>query len=410
MAQENENIIKPVFLDADKCNGCVSCMKRCPTEAIRVRNGKATIMYERCVGCGECVRVCPTRAKVEYYDKFETINSYKYKVALPCPSIYGQFNNLKDTNYILNGLKKIGFDDVVEVALGAEIISKVTREYIKNADVPKPIISSACPAIVNLILLRYEHLVEYLSPFLQPEEVAANLAREKAIRETGLASKDIGIFIISPCAANVLELKRTYDNNNIDGVLSFKELYFSLLSEMNKLENLEDLAQSGRLGISWGSTTGECVGIGTDNYLSADGIENVIGVLNEMEHEKLSKLDFIELNTCISGCVGGSLNIENPFLARTRLRILRNTMHIHDVTISQDIKKYMRSEPYQPKNVFKLSEDRLEAMRKVIQAKEIYNKLPQLDCGACGAPCCMALAEDIVNGLNVKCKYQKENV
>ena len=177
--------IKPVYLDADKCNGCVSCMKRCPTEAIRVRDGKATVRYERCVGCGECVKVCLTHAKKESCDSFDMLKNFEYTVALACPSIYGQFNHLDNLDYVLNGLLKLGFDDVFDVGYYSRFVSAATRRYIKDTDA-KPIISSACPAVRNLILMRYAHLLDHLSPLKQPEEVAAEAAVEAAVKKTGL--------------------------------------------------------------------------------------------------------------------------------------------------------------------------------------------------------------------------------
>lgn len=148
------------------------------------------------------------------------------------------------------------------------------------------------------------------------------------------------------------------------------------------------------------------MGLASDNYLSADGIENVIGVLNDMEHDKLSGLDFIELNACSSGCVGGSLNVENPFLACTRLRKLQSHL---DGTAAEpdDIAPFTVSRPYESVNVFKLDENRIEAMKKMIAVQEIYAHLPGINCGSCGAPNCMALAEDIVRGLKVSCKYKE---
>ena len=116
-----------VTLERDKCMGCINCMKRCPTEAIRVRDGKAHIIEERCIDCGECIRICHHHAKRSVYDEFEIINNYKYKIALPAPSLYGQFNNLPDIAYVLTGLKMIGFDDVYEVSRSAEVISDLTR-------------------------------------------------------------------------------------------------------------------------------------------------------------------------------------------------------------------------------------------------------------------------------------------
>ena len=80
-----------VTLDESKCRGCTNCIKRCPTEAIRVRDGKAKIIKVRCIDCGECIRVCPYHAKRAVTDSFDELEKYKYNVALPAPALYGQF-------------------------------------------------------------------------------------------------------------------------------------------------------------------------------------------------------------------------------------------------------------------------------------------------------------------------------
>ena len=400
---------KPVYLDTDKCNGCVNCMKRCPTEAIRVRDGKAQITYERCIGCGECVRHCPTHAKKEFFDTLDCIKKYKYKVAVPSPSIYGQFNNLTDTDYLLTAIKKLGFDDVVEAAVGAEFVSAATAEYIKTCHSShKPVISSACPAVVNLILMRYEHLIDNLSPMQQPEEVTANMARAKAQMETGLAPEEIGVFVITQCAANVMSLKNSV-NAKVDGVLSSKELYFPLLQKLTDLkpEEVEKLSMAGSLGVSWGASSGEAHGLKTDNYLSADGMDNVISVLGDLEHDRLASIDFVELYACNLGCVGGSMNMESSFLARTRLRKLRNSMQEKRISVT-DFSAYKRKEAYKCNNVFKMDDNILEAMRKTLKIKDIVSRLPGINCGSCGAPTCMAFAEDIVRGIKAKCRYVVE--
>ena len=101
-----------VTLDRDKCKGCINCIKRCPTEAIRVRNKKAYIIAERCIDCGECIRVCPHHAKRATYDSLEILDKYPYTIALPAPSFMAQFNNLEDIDGVLNALVKFGFDEV----------------------------------------------------------------------------------------------------------------------------------------------------------------------------------------------------------------------------------------------------------------------------------------------------------
>ena len=142
-----------VRLDADKCKGCTNCIKRCPTEAIRVRAGKASIISERCIDCGECIRICPHHAKRAQTDPFNKILEYKYRIALPAPTLYGQFNNLEDVDYVLTAMKSLGFDDVFEVSAGAELISEATRIMMNSGELKRPVISSACPAVCRLCLL-----------------------------------------------------------------------------------------------------------------------------------------------------------------------------------------------------------------------------------------------------------------
>ena len=390
-----------VKLDTDKCKGCVACMKRCPTEAIRVRDGKAHVLYDKCIACGECVRVCPNRAKRAVYDSFDIIDNFKYKIALPAPSLYGQFNNLDDINIVLTGLKKIGFDDVVEVSGGAEIISEKTRKLCASGELKAPIISSACPTIVELVAMRFQSLKEHLIPVLAPIDVAAKIAKEKAAEKTGLDKKEIGVFFISPCPAKVFAVRNKLGVKEriIDGVLAISDIYKRLLPEMKNIEEIEELSTSGRVGISWATIGGESAGSLHEKYLAADGIENCISVLKELEDGKMSEIDFVELNACPGGCVGGVLNIENPFVAKARMQFLRKYLPVsksklNDCVLSED--ELMWEEEPQAVDSMRMSSNFMEAMRIMSEIESILKTLPGLDCGNCGAPSCRAFAEDVV--------------
>ena len=195
-----------VRLDKDKCRGCTNCIKRCPTQAIRVREGKAHIVKERCIDCGECIRVCPHHAKTASSDSLEKIKDFKYTVALPAPALYGQFNNLDDINIILNALPKLGFDAVFEVSKAAELISDATRIFMETQNPIKPVISSACPAIVRLVRVCFPELIENMLLINAPVEEAGRIAREKAVQKTGLKPEEIGIFFITTFLTNKLIL------------------------------------------------------------------------------------------------------------------------------------------------------------------------------------------------------------
>ncbi len=394
-----------VRLDESLCKGCINCIKRCPTQAIRVRNGKAAITKEFCIDCGECIRICPHHAKQAYYDPLSILKEYEYNVALPAPSLYGQFNNLDDVNIVLTALKRMGFDDVYEVSGAAELVSEISRKYVEEHKDLWPFISTACPSVVRLIRVRFPNLIEHLLPVKAPVDLAASLAREKARKETGLPAHRIGIIFISPCPAKVSAVKTPLgiEKSDVDGVLAMKEVYPRLLPLMKEAEtaqDIEELAISGKIGISWGGSGGEAGGLLTDSYLAADGIENVIRVLEDLEDQKFSSLEFIELNACSGGCVGGVLTVENPFVAKVKIKRLRKYMpvacnHLED---SNEKNAYWTEKVrYEP--VFKLGMDIKESIAMMAKVEELYERFPGLDCGSCGAPTCKALAEDVVRGV-----------
>lgn len=392
-----------VRLKEDLCMGCINCIKRCPTQAIRVRNGKAVITKEFCIDCGECIRICPHHAKEATYDSPEIMKQFEYTVALPAPALYGQFNHLEDINIVLTALKKMGFDDVYEVSGAAELVSEMSRKYVAEHKEQWPIISTACPSVVRLIQVRFPNLIEHLLTICAPVDLAASIAKDKAMEKTGLPREKIGVIFISPCPAKMTAVKSPIgiDHSEIDGVLAIKEVYPILLPLMKQsIDDVEELSISGRIGIGWGSTGGEAGSLLTDNYLAADGIENVIRVLEDLEDQKFDQLEFIELNACAGGCVGGVLTVENPYLAKVKLQRLRKYLPIacsHLVSGANTKNLWTDDVKYEP--VFKLGKDMNESIANMARVEELCEKFPKLDCGSCGAPTCKALAEDIVRGV-----------
>lgn len=396
-----ENKYHSVTLKKDVCTGCTNCLKRCPTQAIRIQNGKAKILSERCIDCGECIRVCPHHAKQAVTDSMDIMESYKFKVALVAPAFCGQFSKEDQIDVMLSSLKKIGFDDCYEVARGAEIISKKTRELLDSGELLKPTISSACPAVVKLIAIRFPNLIGNIIPLRSPMEVAAEEARREAVEKTGLKESEIGIFFISPCAAKATVVKNSENDekSQVDGVIAMKDVYLKLAHTISSLseDEVEHLGRAGAEGVLWATAGGEAGASQVDKNVSVDGIHDVIKVLEAIEDGQLSDIEYVEALACTGGCVGGPLVAENNFVANSRIkRITKNLPHNGEES-EKDVNVFWEH-PVVYRSVMNLDEDIHKAMEKMIELERIYQKFPKLDCGSCGSPSCHDLAEDIVRG------------
>ncbi|MBR6728566.1 MAG: 4Fe-4S dicluster domain-containing protein [Clostridia bacterium] len=413
MSGSDRQFYHSVRLDREKCKGCINCIKRCPTEAIRVRDGKAKIIKERCIDCGECIRVCPYQAKSAVTERLDDIFNFEYKVAIPAPTLYGQFNNLKDINLVLTGLKYLGFDDVYEVAKATEAITAYTKKLIAEGKLLRPVINSACPTVVRLISVRFPNLLNHVLPLISPMEVAAKVARKEAIEKTGLAPEKIGVFFISPCAAKATSVRSPLGSSKppVDGVLSIKEIYLKLLPIMGKIEHTENLSTCAFAGVNWANSGGEVAALDNEKYVAVDGIDNVVRLLEEVEDDEKLDIEFIEALACTGGCVGGPLNVENTFVAKTKIKKLAEELKKKGqkselIPISEE--ELLWDSPVTYRNVMNLDDDMAVAMQKMERMQTIYNDLPQLDCGSCGAPSCKALAEDIVRDFSTEtdCIYK----
>lgn len=395
-----------VKLIDDKCIGCTDCIKRCPTEAIRVRNGKAVILHERCIDCGMCIKICRNHAKRAATEPLSAIKEFKYKVAIPAPTLYSQYKDILNVNIILTALKQLGFDEVYEVAYAAALTTAETEKLIKSKEMKKPIISTACPAIVRLITMRFPDLIENLLPLISPMETMARLTKDHLV-STGIKREEIGVFFITPCAAKHTDYlsPQGIEKSEVDGTISISDIYMPLRNKIKSLDfaDIEILAHSTHNGVDWAITGGESKCINIDS-IAVDGVENVIKVLEEIENGQLDEVDFIEGLACTGGCIGGPLTIVNTFVAKNNLRKYEAFMKREGALKTRRIDfkpeniDYNFTKEIQPVSALKLDENMAVALAKLEEINRISVDLPDIDCGACGAPTCEALAEDIVKG------------
>ena len=400
-----------VQLNREKCQGCVSCVKLCPTEAIRVRNGKAEILADRCIDCGACASGCPYHAFTVKTDMLEGLSKFAYNIVLPAPSLYSQFPANVPLEDIWQGLQNLGFDEIFDVSLASEYIAKEIESYLKNyTGGRKPLISSTCPAVMRLIQVKFPELIKQVVPVLAPVEAAAIYVKREAAARKQLPTELIGVWFISPCPSKETNIRQSVDvqHTELTGSFSLSDIYGLLLKNMGGEHEL-NVRTGSSYGLGWGTYGGELASAGITNGLAVHGIDNVYEILEQVSMNKMPQLDYVECNACQGGCLGGLLAAENKFVAesnlRQRIRQLREqepadrqktmarTMVLQDFPASAAYRKRLV-----PRPMMQLDDDIMEAMKKFERMEEVLCSLPGLDCGACGAPSCQGLAEDIVQG------------
>lgn len=394
-----------VRLNPERCKGCTNCIKTCPTEAIRVRGGKAFILEDRCIDCGECIRRCPNLAKSAVSDPWDVLSGFDYKIALVPPSFYGVFADMSPEEIRSALLAPGGFDEVFDVSVAADLCSQVMRDYIKDRPHDGPFISPSCPAALRLIQVKYPSLLKHVIPCEAPMEVAAWLAKSKIARARSIHNP--AAIFISPCPAKITAARQPVGRGRslVDAVISASAAHLWVREHKGHmpLEAARPFPESSGLGIGWGRSGGEMAAVGLP-ALTVDGIAHVSSVLDELENGSLKgQVDFIEIQACIGGCVGGCLHVANPFVSRMRLRqmaVAHRNAPPHPIakSLSTARPQLWFSMELLPRPIFRLDSDPDKAEAKLQELISIEKELPGLDCGACGAPTCRALAEDIVLG------------
>lgn len=384
-------------------------MRVCPTEALRVSHGKAQLHSNRCIDCGECYQVCPTGAIIVEQDDFDDIYSYKHRVALIPSVIIGQFPDDVTPDIIYQALISIGFTHVIQVEDSVEYLIPRMNEYLSNADHPKPIISSYCPAIVRLIQVKFPSLVNNIMLIRPPLDLTTAYIRQE-LMDGGAKDEEIGVFYVTPCAAKIVAIKCPVgeDKSEVSGVINTDFIYNRVLHKIRRKEidpsiDIKFKRLSYR-SITWALTGGE-VEVADCRSLAIDGIANVIEFLEKVENDEITGVDFLELRSCDQGCAGGVLTVGNRFLTAETLKKGLDAMVSDDAVSSSTINKYRLANEgktslnkIEPRSMLKLDEDMAVAMKKMEKVNRLMCYLPGVDCGVCGAPSCRSLAEDIVQG------------
>ncbi|MBC34453.1 MAG: histidine kinase [Bacteroidetes bacterium] len=392
---------KLVFTVKDRCRVCYTCVRECPVKAIKIINGQAEVLSERCIGCGNCVKVCSQDAKM-YVDtkaKVKAMLASKSKVALcVAPSFPAEFTEIKDHREFVGMLKELGFNLVVEVSFGADIVA---MQYAQHFDDPKAkaCISSDCPAIVYYIEHYHPELVKDLAPIASPMVAMARIMREKY-------GEDTKIVFAGPCIAKKAE------SNEVDEAITFKELR-SLIEEYGiRNKDIEwmdfDPPRAGKgaiFPVSHGllQTANKSEDIAEGNIIVADGKQSFPEAIREFECGQL-KDHHLEL-LCCEGCImgPGMTDTNSKYAKRKNISdYVKEKLHnMDEKQWKSDIKAFKNLDYSQE---FKAASRVLQTptgaeIDAVLESIGKSKPSDHLNCGACGYDTCVEHAMAIIDGL-----------
>ena len=394
-----------VKISQEACQGCVNCIKSCPTEAIRVVDGEINIIRELCVDCGECLRSCRRKALGICEDDWNRIKESSRVTLLPDPSFFSQFSHYTEPSQLEDVLASHEMNTIIDELEDAfDLYAYQVNQLIARA--PKsqrPLISCYCPAALRLIQSRFPELLSRVVIICTPLEIAADLWRMRT-------NSNVPLTLISPCPAKITMI---YDPEGrecspITNAVTVGRVARYLMASKVHVQFSDTPKKRNNRWLHWARRGGEIQHIQAFsdkklNLISVSGINNTIDLLQELELGRLRNIDFIEARVCHLGCLGGIGTSESRFISHMRLLNLETNWQIteDDIRRAEELSNldfWSISQEYTPRQRLPLSNNVSDAMLKLQQMNQIYAGLPHIDCGSCGRPSCQAMAEEIVRG------------
>ena len=376
-------------LKKSNCKNCYKCIRHCPVKSIRFSGNQAYIIGNECIMCGHCFVVCPQDAKqiVDETEKVKVLlQSGDPVIVSMAPSFIANYEGI-GIEAMREGVKKLGFYDVEETAIGATIVKK---EYEKMlSDGTRDILISSCCHSVNLLIQKYfPDVLPYLADVMSPMQ-----AHCKDIKRRYPNAKTV---FVGPCVAKKDEAQ--YYEGIVDAVLTFDELTAWLKSENIELENKEDDSDEGLARFF--PTTGGILKTFTEasadyTYMAIDGTENCIAALKDIEDGKIHKC-FIEMSTCVGSCVGG------PVMEKFHRSPIKDYLSVSHFAKKKDFDVTM-PEPIELQKNFTAIQKKLQPpteteIREILRQMGKIKPSDELNCGSCGYDTCREKAIAIYQG------------
>ena len=382
------------------CRDCYKCVRSCPVKAIRVTDGHAEVIDSRCIADGRCVTICPQNAKKieSHIERVQQFLDSGAPVAVSlAPSAIVAFD-LPEVGQLLNGLRRLGFQYIEETAEGAEWVAKEHLRLINEGHAP--VITSCCPAIVNLLEIYYPDLLPYLAPVVSPMIAHGRILKSRY-------GADTKVVFIGPCIAKKGEEPRT---GAIDAVLTFAEL--ATLFELGsirpaalKADRFDEVHTAKAHAFPSPGGLAKTVALSTDlmsqEILSIDGLDESIAFLERFQ-EAINGLKLIELLACRGGCLAGPgmTGKESLFSRRERLlKYAEQRWSADESTAAPHPASPLLARNYNTQKSAAFSQVPEAEIRKILARTGKFTPQDELNCGACGYNSCREKAVAIANGM-----------
>jgi len=382
------------------CKNCYKCLRNCNIKAIAFKNEQARILEDDCILCGNCLHICPQNAKSVRSDvnKVKSFMQKKEKVyASIAPSFVSAFD-ISEPRIIIGALKRLGFTQVQETAVGAVQVSREYDKLLKNRKMPN-IITTSCPSVNFLVQKHYPELIELLAPVVSPM-----IAHAKMLK--AMYGPRIRVVFIGPCIAKKEECKDLQNEGIVDAVITFEELekWFAeegIVFESDDADEIRGIKNSSAR--FYPAPGGIIKTLGTEekkNYkcISIDGVDRCIEILESIKSGEVDNY-FIEMNACPGGCLRGPCikTIRGGFLeARDRLiKYVKRSIKDDDGEIVQDAKVSLTKKFVDKSKSYKIPDEK--TIQNILNNIGKYSKDKELNCGACGYSTCREKAIAVYN-------------
>ncbi|MCP4689477.1 MAG: hypothetical protein GY859_15595 [Desulfobacterales bacterium] len=402
-----------------KCGGESTCVRACPTKAIRLK-GRDIVIVGKCIGCGECMRHCP-RGNIHPISttEIETIQEGDFNIAMVSPVLYSQFPDTMPRD-VLTGLKQMGFRHTVDVSYFIEMCCDATREFIsrnkKSGRTPWPLISSMCPAVVRLIAFRFPSLLPHVIPTIRIADLMAREVKRRITEEYEIKKNEYTLYYINPCPTKASPdfYPSLRKRSSGEEALGINMVYPELLRRVERIKRKDHVSFSKARfefetcntgnGPMLGMSGGEIEDLGIDRSLAVSGLHATISYLEKIELGVFRDMEFIELRICPGGCLGGVLNAIDRYLAKSVVRKMIKTLGLGKRLYRNQIlrlydKGFFKNE-LDPSVLHTIYGDKKTplSIEQLKQMEELLDLIQGNDCSACGAPDCATFAEDVVRG------------